>query len=163
MPIPLSDGVHFVYVNSRGQASVHEGKYNGSSRRGYLGVPINPKEAGEEWLRKQGISGQGRGEFEVSSAEAQQALDRLLREAKEQLNAENKRLREELEASKAVERARGKCPFAVMLMKPTKDKKAINAQFRRLTKACHPDCGGDAEMFRRLTEAKERCLAWAKG
>lgn len=159
MPIALSDGVHFVYVNSRGQASVHEGRYSSSSRRGYLGFPNDPKEAGEEWLVKQGLGVES--VAGIDRVEAERILDQWLKEQCEPLETENRRLREQLEPAQRVEKVRGECPFGVLLMKPTKDRDRINAQFRKLSKATHPDSGGDADVFRRLSEAKQRCLAWA--
>lgn len=157
MPIALSDGVHFVYVNAQGQASVHEGRYSFNSRRGYLGRPDDAKEAGEEWLREQGIGGES--VAGMNREEAERVLDEWLREQRGPLEEENARLRQRLDAAEA---GQGESPFKVLLMQPTKDEKAIKEQFRKLTKACHPDCGGDVEMFRRLSEAKEQCLAWAK-
>lgn len=36
----------------------------------------------------------------------------------------------------------------------------INARYKRLAPAAHPDTGGSAEQFRILTEARERALAY---
>jgi hypothetical protein len=51
--------------------------------------------------------------------------------------------------------------FTLLGITPVKDVESIKAAFRTAAKAHHPDAGGNAADFNRLTEAKNKCLAYA--
>lgn len=53
-------------------------------------------------------------------------------------------------------------PFQVLDLPTTASKDEIKRRYKQLALIHHPDKGGNAETFRMITEAKERCLNFAQ-
>lgn len=139
MPIPLSDGVHWVYVGSNGFASVHEGKYTSRSRRASLGQVMDPAAAGEAWLKGTGQQ-ERRRELVDELKERFRGMERALAEA--EANA---------------------VPAEVMAaLRVVLSEKSMQAAYRARAKELHPDQGGDAGEFRELGEARDVITGWLK-
>lgn len=52
--------------------------------------------------------------------------------------------------------------FNILQLSPNSTVEEINASYRKLILNVHPDRGGNQEEFCKITEARNKCLAWAK-
>ena len=50
-------------------------------------------------------------------------------------------------------------PYAILHLLPTAPEAIIKAAWREMAKMLHPDCGGDAEQFKRAKDAYEKLIS----
>lgn len=124
--------------------------------------------------RSSGASGRasyyagGSGGSSGKSREQMEAEERL-RKFAEQFNSEDffraqeeARRRAEQQRRNDAQYSRIATHYAILGIEPTKDLDVIKKAYRKKAKQYHPDTGGDAEMFKKITTANEEILKFVK-